>query len=102
MILIITDLKYRKDIVSMEEKINIELRLGKYKVINTEDLKYLSYVFTSYEEANEFIKKLQWMKQHEIVKIHGFWYSDTTGFNSYYYISEDGEIWKMDNVRLRV
>ena len=96
MILIITVLKYRKDMVSMEEKINIELRLGKYKVINTEELKYLSYVFTSYGEANEFIKKLQWMKQNELLKIHGFWFSDNNGFTGYYYISEDGEMWKMD------
>ena len=36
------------------------------------------------------------MDQNEILKIHGFWYSDNNGFTGYYYISEDGEIWKME------
>lgn len=79
--------------------IKITIRLGRDKEVESEELKYLSYNFTTHGESNNFIEKLQWMKKNEILKIHGFWYSDSTGFTGYYYISEDGEIWKMDNVR---
>ena len=80
----------------MNNIIEITLRLSKNNTVKNEDLQYISYKFTEYEEANEFIKKLQWMKQNEVLKIHGFWYSDNIGFTGYYYISEDGEMWKMD------
>ena len=80
----------------MNNIIKITLRLSKNKVVKNEDIQYISYKFTEYKEANEFIKKLQWMKQNEVLKIHGFWYSDNNGFTGYYYISEDGEMWKMN------
>ena len=88
------DSKIKESDIMLQIKITLRVRIN--KTLSTEDIPYISYEFTEYKEANEFIKKLQWMKQNEVLKIHGFWYSDNNGFTGYYYISEDGEMWKME------